>query len=399
MQKSLKIVGNSIFIVIKRILVSIVAIFLVIIIRLIYPLIIVRVGTLNSRRIGHFITESIMLIYRSNFQKKRRQFELISFSKDLSNRYWAKMVKSKVKIYGKWLNSVVYWNFKIPGGKRNSYLKTEPGCRDLELIFTNYDLRISFKGYEQEVAYAWLRKHGWQGEKIICLNVRDSSYLNETYPEVNWDYHDYRNSDIGDYIPAIEWLTSQGFWVIRMGKIANKKVTHRIEKFIDYPFDPDRSDFLDIWLFANCDGCITTATGPDTLCLVYRVPMLVVNVLPFNWIFSYADMIWIPKHLYWNDSKKLSIEEYLQHMYDRTIDYENAGITIRDLEPQEILDGVIEFVQRLLGENIYLDSDENLQESCWNEIKADKDFAKFHSKIHPRARVGRNWLRTMNQLN
>jgi hypothetical protein len=86
-------------------------------------------------------------------------------------------------------------------------------------------------------------------------------------------------------------------------------------------------------------------------------------------------------------------------MYDRTIDYENAGITIRDLEPQEILDGVIEFVQRLLGENVYLDSDENLQESCWNEIKADKDFAKFHSKIHPRARVGRNWLRTMNQLN
>jgi|688.fasta_scaffold173596_2 putative glycosyltransferase (TIGR04372 family) len=399
MQKSLKIVRNSIFIVTKRILVSIVAIFLVIIIRLIYPLIIVRVGTLNSRRIGHFITESIMLIYRSNFQKKRRQFELISFSKDISNRYWAKMVKSKVKIYGKWLNSVVYWNFKIPGGKRNSYLKTEPGCRDLQLIFTSYDLRISFKEYEQEVAYAWLRKHGWQGEKIICLNVRDSSYLNETYPEVNWDYHDYRNSDIGDYIPAIEWLTGQGYWVIRMGKIANKKVTHRIEKFIDYSFDPDRSDFLDIWLFANCDGCITTATGPDTLCLVYRVPMLVVNVLPFNWIFSYADMIWIPKHLYWNDSKKLSIEEYLQHMYDRTIDYENAGIIIRDLEPQEILDGVIEFVQRISGEYLYLDSDKNLQESCWNDIKADKDFNKFHGKIHPRARVGRDWLRTMNQLN
>ena len=35
------------------------------------------------------------------------------------------------------------------------------------------------------------------------------------------------------------------------------------QKVIDFPFEKTKFNLLDIWLFANCNGCISTGTGPD----------------------------------------------------------------------------------------------------------------------------------------
>ena len=51
---------------------------------------------------------------------------------------------------------------------------------------------------------------------------------------------------------------------------------------IDYATSDDRSDFLDIWLMANCYFCITTGTGLDEVAGFWGIPSVFVNLLPLK---------------------------------------------------------------------------------------------------------------------
>ncbi len=70
--------------------------------------------------------------------------------------------------------------------------------------------------------------------------VRDNAYL----PTKNWGYHNYRNSEISSFIPALELLASMGYWVIRMGKIMETPLRLNNNRIIDYSFDKKKATFL-----------------------------------------------------------------------------------------------------------------------------------------------------------
>ena len=42
---------------------------------------------------------------------------------------------------------------------------------------------------------------------------------------------------------------------------------------IDYAFSPIKSDFLDIFLLSNCEFCLTTDLGLDSIPLIARRPI------------------------------------------------------------------------------------------------------------------------------
>ena len=46
----------------------------------------------------------------------------------------------------------------------------------------------------------------------------------------------------------MEWLADQGVWVLRMGKIMERPIPTEHPRIVDYAFEPNKSDFLDIWL-------------------------------------------------------------------------------------------------------------------------------------------------------
>ena len=61
----------------------------------------------------------------------------------------------------------------------------------------------------------------------------------------------------------MNWLTEQGLWVARMGKVMKSPLIIKNNKVIDFPFEKNTSDLRDLWLFASCNGCIRTGAGLD----------------------------------------------------------------------------------------------------------------------------------------
>jgi len=226
------------------------------------------------------------------------------------------------------------------------------------------------------------------------LLVRDSKFL-EHFRKLSSDgnYHDYRDSDITSYAESAEWLAARGVWVIRMGKSMRNEFGTHSEKIVDYAFDPDRCDLLDIWLFANCSGVISTATGPDQLAAIYRKPQLYVNALPLGKIHSWSNSIWVPKNLFWRKTnKRLTIREMLEHNYSQLGEYKLAGIEIIDLNSHELLEAVKEFWQSINADWHPTSNQLILQNYFWQTLREQHYFNDLHGAQHPKSRVGSNWL-------
>jgi len=82
-----------------------------------------------------------------------------------------------------------------------------------------------------------LKKFGLKdNDKFVCLVVRDSAYqLKKMSAELrDWSYHDYRNFNLDNFVLAAEELTKRGYYVFRMGVVANKPFKTDNPKIIDY---------------------------------------------------------------------------------------------------------------------------------------------------------------------
>jgi putative glycosyltransferase (TIGR04372 family) len=125
-------------------------------------------------------------------------------------------------------------------------------------------------------------------------------------------------------VPAIDWLTDKYVWALRMGKLMSNQLVLEENRFIDYAHDVEKSDLLDIWLFANSTAIISTGTGLDYLGGIYRKPILFLNALPLLDLASYFDLTWVPKNLVWKKSgENLTLSESIENTYYTSEEYES----------------------------------------------------------------------------
>ncbi len=378
----------------------------VLLIRALRPLALIRLGVIRSDRIGHFVADGAEQVARLQ-QQPENTIDLFWLG-GICNTQWERMIRRTLPVHS-WVKYVDWWNRTLPGGSSHERPSSFTQSRDKEGLYARYDVKIPFLPTETEEALSWLRSKGWtDSEPFVCILVRDNEFLandplqgngtSSTY--AGWSHHDYRNSDIDTYIPAIQWLAEQGVWVIRMGKIMGKPLPTGMDHVVDFAFDPDKSDLLDIWLFANCTGCISTATGPDMIPLVYGRPLLFVNAMPLGGFWSFANAIWVPNPLRWRDSRQpLSIQEHLQNSFSHSSEYAAAGIEVIDMTPEEITLAVREFWQRCNGIWTETARDEQLQHRFSNELIQWPGFSKGHGWMHPESRAGAAWLRSLAHVN
>jgi len=365
----------------------------VLLIRLIRPIVIVRLGTFFSNRIGHFVADSAHQFVKLD----TNIIELYWLDNSTCNKQWSKMVKRNLPVYW-WVKYVDIWNKYLPGGDIHSRPLSVNDSRDLYgLLDKHQGEMLKFIPEEEKKAKEWLKKQGWRdGDSFVCLLVRDSEYLDSENvdPEQNWDYHSFRNSDVNTYVEAMEWLSEQGVWVIRMGKVMSKRISTKNSRIVDYAFCSNRNDLLDIWLFANCNLCISTGSGIDYVSDVYRKPLLFLNYLPLNDMVSWSNSINYPKHLKWSDSDNLlTLKECLEHQFCSTKEYEEAGIDIMDLTSIEIKLVVQECWARLEDSFVETYNDINQQNQFWKTMRESTLFKKQHDFIHPKARLASTFLR------
>ncbi len=345
---------------------------------------------IRSDRVGHFVPEGAEQLIKYKLEKNPKS--LYCFDQIISNFQWAKMISRKLPVY-KFLYYVHFWSFKIFNNQTFVFNCSQTDSRDIHLLFDKFDARINFTNEENKLALSWLKKFGFQsGEKFICLLVRDDEYLNKHHSSIDWSYHSYRNSDIESYREAIKWLISKDYWVIRMGKLSSKEIKIDSDKFIDFSFSNNKSDLIDIWLFANCNGCITTGTGPDSIPHIYGIPCLGINWLPVMNIHSFRDIITYPKYLYDSNNNLLDLSEILRSNYYNSEDFIRNKIRIEPLSSSQILNSFKEFYAYKLKNN-KIDEDYQIKNSkFWIEVlKIDKN-NKFHKEIHKKSLISKEWI-------
>ncbi len=367
----------------------------------------VRLGWIIPNRIGHFCGD-VGLRFAEQQVRPSGATEIYCLDPPypVSNDFWLKMFERNftVRAWPRWIIRVGRRLPWTPAWLIKPHTVTSQ-LRDLRGVLPEAERRLEFLGSEEAEAEQWLRALGWaDGEPIVCLLVRDSAYL-DNEPGLApsrgrqdlWRHHDYRDSDIRTYVPAAEWLADQGAWVFRMGKRMSHPMESDHPRVIDYAFRGDRSDFLDIWLFAHCDLCVSTGSGPDMVSVVHRRPILMIDLLPSIGLLSSAQAITAPKLLRWSrNNRLLTVSEHLAAAYTYGSEFAENGVMWHDLSAGSISSIVEEAWMRIHG--LWTDGpdDARLHAAAWAALEQSPQFDRLHGYRHPEADFSSVWLRELD---
>ena len=313
--------------------------------------VLIRFGQFWSERIGHLTGNTEVYLCEKD-AGLHPGFHIWVHRGKISNKQIAKMYGRVMTVGPIWFTGlVILINMWFRGFQKHLVGATQVD-RDIHNLLEKTPCHISFTKKEEEMGRAQMREWGIpDGAKWVCLIVRDGAYL----PELG--YHSYRDTHIDAYELAVKELVNMGYYVFRMGAKVAKPFKlggiggHR--HVFDYATNGMRSDFMDVYLGAKCEFCISTGTGFDGIPFLFRRPICYVNYVPVEYFQTYVFnglVIW--KHHY-KDGKRMSFKEIVESgagQFMRAEQFEKAGITLQDDSPEEIRDVVLEMAQGMSTE-------------------------------------------------
>ena len=371
------------------------ALIIVLFIRILNVIFIIRIGYLLGSRLGHFAlnTELYLCEQLHGINKPhKKSVDLFFISEDkVCNEQLEKMLRKQIIILPKILLEPIYLlNKYLPNSKLNEIGFNSQWDRDINNLLSKTKPFLKFSNRELIIGNKLLGEFGLTlNDKFVCLNVRDEAYLNKVLPG-NWTYHNHRNSDINDYIKTAEKLADLGYFVFRMGVHVKNKLISSNPKIIDYPFSKLRSEFLDIYLGAKCEFCLSVGSGFDAIPIIFRRPTMYVNCVPIGYIHTFTKpFINLCKRYF---SKKLNRELKLKEIFLYGLGfspyndfYQERDIVFLDNSPEEIMHAAIEMHNILIGSITYSKKQLELQEKFWKifPVEAtDTLGVKLHGEIY-----------------
>ncbi|MCX7121841.1 MAG: TIGR04372 family glycosyltransferase [Gammaproteobacteria bacterium] len=313
-----------------------------IIIILISPLIKIRLISLYTSRIGEYALNNYFMMCAlecDDYPQERNciHFFYVYSDTPICNIFFHKMWSRVILV----LPFGVLWSFvdriiiRVLGEKYNTPFKKiyqgSGGDSNRWNYFSKKRQFLSFTEKEKLKGEALKRQLGIPADKpFVCLLVRDSRYLQIHMPQSeDWKYHEYRNANIENYFPAIEFLTKNGFYVVRMGKHVDCQLSFDNKKCIDYASNTLRSDFMDVYLSATCAFFFSSNCGIDAIAQIFDRPILTTNSILFD-MDSYLNWtLTTPKNIFCK--KTNSIVEY-RKIYQ---EYKNFFLSGKYLPPQD----------------------------------------------------------------
>lgn len=162
-----------------------------------------------------------------------------------------------------------------------------------------------------------------------------------------------RNADVSTYFPAIDAITRQGGWVIRLGDPSMVRLPP-LPNVIDYCHSAIRADWMDIFLLARCRFLVGTNSGPAFVPALYGKPSVLTNWWPAAERPWHTSDIFIPKLLRrLSDGRYVTLSETLCEplgwSYSLRYLAERCGVRIEDSTPGTIQAAVVEMLTRLEG--------------------------------------------------
>lgn len=365
-------------------------------VRLLRPLVTVRIGPLRSERIGHFAGNTeVYLAQREVAGLPARTVDLFYHQRPICNRQLKRMWDRTLPVVD-WLRWVDRINRCLPGAQR--HVVPIESDRDVDGLLVRTTIHPQFTEAEEEMGQQALRRLSVPaGTPFVCFTSRDSAYLRTVLPEQDWRYHEFRNSSIHTYVPAVEALVQRGYVAIRMGAVVQEALQTTNPRIIDYASNGARSDFLDIYLPARCHFFLAGLSGLEVVPMIFRRPRVLVNFVPLEFVPAWGPQdLFIPKKLWLRETHRfLAFREVLASGIGRFLrieQYEAAGIEVINNTPEEIEEVVMELEERLRGVWQTTDEDEALQRRFWSLFKPGELNRVF------RIRVGAEFLRQHRML-
>ena len=372
-----------------------IAITILIIILVIQKFILVRFMYLDFDRIGNFYYIDWYLTEKKLGRYSSKNFDIFYERKvNEPNKFWSDKWRKELFIFNNYnLISLVVKLIKFLPNKeaflvpRNyayptykEYLNSKQITKNdiyytrLSYILSDYKSNIDFNKNEISKGNQLLLKLGLpSGQKYICFHARDSKYLNVRFPKKNWTYHDYRDSNINNYILAIEELTKKNLFGIRMGQIVKDDYQTSNKKIIDYSKSKIKSDFLDVYISAKCKFFICSDCGISSFPEAFKIPTVYTNWTALRRISTWVlDGIFIFKKIYSNKKNRLLFfSEIIDIDMDSKNERDKLGLEIIENTQEDIKDACIEMNMRIDGEWIETDEDKKNQFLFWSLFGKD----------------------------
>lgn len=245
-----------------------------------------------------------------------------------------------------------------------------------------------------------LSEKGWRAlEKLglppgawyVCVHSREGGYS-----PGDEHLHSYRNSDIADYRLAIEAIVARGGWCVRVGESTSKPLSP-IKGVIDYAHSDLKSDWMDVFLCANCLFFLGNSSGLYLLSSIFGVPSALANLMPIsNSLPIVPGDIGIPKILKRRETgTPLDYATILSSPlgdYRFSEQYAKEGIVIEENSAEDIRDLAIEMLEQCQGRAVYTPEDELLQK------RFQALFRKGHYSYGAASRAGRDFLRKYAEI-
>ena len=277
----------------------------------------IRLMVVAFHKYGHLALEPELALLEIEDEAKLRQgkypkvLTLWSFGprRHRANPYLVKKWKTELMVVPSWwMDSLIRVGSVFPKiGLSHPQLSIQRPMQQL----ASTPSRLTFSKHEMRKAKSELSLIGIDVLKpFVCLVVRDEMHYGDVVESDDPNYLSHV-FDVEEFVPAARELVRRGYQVVRMGAGKERPLIAQIEGVVDYAKCARRTPFLDVYLAANCAFAVSTQTGPDAVCLLFRHPVCFVDIPVFSQFFFGTELaVWNPCTLI-DGNRKIPLDEIL----------------------------------------------------------------------------------------
>ncbi|CCD92688.1 conserved hypothetical protein [Bradyrhizobium sp. ORS 375] len=296
-------------------------------------------------------TETDKIANRYYFELLQERCPTLVLEDGLSTAVWAELCALTKyfgvshQLWGSGERAVGYWN------DWGAVALKEWSDRGLGYpMLDAYDRKFQHSDEAASRMAAFRRSFGMaDGEWYVCLHMRDAA----TRGERSGVGETVRNAGLANYFEAINHITAQGGWVVRMGG-PNVPPLPKMTRVIDYARSDARSPLMDLHLVRNARLFIGTTSGFAYVATSFDVPSALVNCI------SSIGLLWTERTRFALKPIRTS-EGRLLSQRDQTSDrwrwafpthesLAKAGLALSDNSADEILETVKEVEELARGQ-------------------------------------------------
>lgn len=266
-----------------------------------------------------------------------------------ANRLLYEKMKMRYQFCDEDLVSFVDKILKVPGLRRLR-LNLEYSATEFE-FFDNSRTPISLTESELEMTKSILLGNGWtEGQRIVCLCVRDDGFDRTRHNKSIVEELSYRNSEISLFSKSIEELARRGYFVVRMGRESKSRLEQSLANYYDYSSGDVYLEPVELGIFSLSEFTISTEFGVDELATLFRKPVILLNHLPVGQVRkSFLRPYSLPKQIIDSSSEEILkiyplISRDLINLWGKS-EYSRNNCNYKDNNDLEILNSVIEYLE------------------------------------------------------